>query len=114
MKEVILSIFGLVVLASNAFCQNTQQLTGQISQLYTNSEASRGSLISGFSAGGLIGGLLFGGIGFVAFIYGKKNAEFRPMVIGVLLMVYPYFIRTTLALYLVGIGLSIILFVFRE
>ncbi|MCA9406668.1 MAG: hypothetical protein KC684_09025 [Candidatus Omnitrophica bacterium] len=63
---------------------------------------------------GLIGGFIFSGIGFVAFIYGKKNTEYKPMMIGIALMVYPYFLRGTLALYLVGIGLTAILYFFRE
>lgn len=62
----------------------------------------------------LICGVLFGGIGFVAFVYGKKRASFKPMVIGVLLMGYPYFISNAVALYLIGIILTAALFIFRD
>ena len=37
----------------------------------------------------LLGSLLFGAVGFVAFMYGKKMALWTPMVIGGALMVYP-------------------------
>ena len=35
-----------------------------------------------FSAANLIGGLVFGSIGFVAFIYGKRMHIWKPMFIG--------------------------------
>ena len=62
----------------------------------------------------LIGGILFGGIGFVAFVYGKKQASFKPMLIGALLMGYSYFVPNTLAMYVIGSILTAALFIFRE
>ena len=59
-------------------------------------------------------GIIFGGIGFVFFIYGKKQASFKPMVIGIVMMVYPYLITNTIALYVIGILLTIAAFVFRD
>ena len=50
----------------------------------------------------LIGGLVFGTIGFVAFVYGKKQAEWKPITIGITLMVYPYFVSDVRILYAVG------------
>ena len=61
-----------------------------------------------------LGGLIFGSIGLIAFIYGKKMSEFRPMIIGLLLMAFPYFISSNVLLYVIGIGLTIALFIFRE
>ncbi len=58
--------------------------------------------------------VVFGAIGFVAFVYGKKNKLFRPMIIGFALMVYPYFISGTFFLYLVGIALTAALYFWRE
>ena len=57
-----------------------------------------------FSVPNLLAGLLFGSIGFVGFIYGKRTSRLKPMVIGLLLMAYPYFVESTLAL--CGIGLA--------
>ncbi len=64
--------------------------------------------------GQLVSGFLFGSIGFVAFMYGKRQASFMAMLIGVLLMVYPYFVANTLAAYAIGILLTAALFVFRD
>jgi len=117
MKTLLFIIFG-ILLASSGYCQDQQELISQVAKLYagidsSSSEPSTG-LIGGFSIWGLCGGFLFSCIGFVAFVYGKKNTEFRPMLIGLTLMAYPYFLRGTIALYLVGIGLTAALYFFRE
>ncbi len=62
----------------------------------------------------LFGLLLFGVIGLAAFTYGKKAALWKPMLIGVALMLYPYFIDETWLLYLIGCGLCAMLFFFRD
>lgn len=66
------------------------------------------------SAAVLFAGLLFGIIGFAAFRYGKKMQEWRPMVTGGALMVFPYFVSNAVLLYVIGVGLSVSLFVFKE
>ena len=58
--------------------------------------------------------IIFSGIGFVAFMYGKKNALWRPMLIGVALMAYCYFLSETLVIYIVGIALTAALYFWRE
>ena len=60
-----------------------------------------------------MGGILFGSIGFGAFIYGKKQASIKPMIIGGALMAYPYFIPNTILLCLIGAVLTGALFIFR-
>ena len=65
-------------------------------------------------AANLIGGLIFSGIGFVAFVYGRKQARIKTGVIGLLLCVYPYFIYGTVLIYTIGVVLTICLFVFTE
>jgi hypothetical protein len=52
-----------------------------------------------FSGANLIGGLLFGSIGFVAFIYGKRMHVWKPMLLGLALMAYPYFVENDIALF---------------
>ena len=42
------------------------------------------------------------GIGFVLFVYGKKQTKFVPMLAGVMLCVYPYFFESLLWLCVVG------------
>jgi hypothetical protein len=54
------------------------------------------------SGANLIGGLIFGSVGFVAFIYGKRMHLWKPMLCGIALMVYPYFIADTAILFAIG------------
>ena len=55
-----------------------------------------------FSVANLIGGLVFGSIGFVAFIYGKRMNLWKPMFLGIALMVYPYFVSNDLIMIAIG------------
>lgn len=65
-------------------------------------------------AGNLLGGLVFGTIGFVAFMYGKRQANVKMLSIGAVLMVYPYFVANTLVLYAIGALLTASLFLVRD
>jgi hypothetical protein len=62
----------------------------------------------------LLGSLLFGAIGLGAFMYGKKMVLYKPMIIGIALMAYPYFVPQTWLLYSIGCALCLGLYVFRE
>ena len=46
--------------------------------------------------------LIPGGIGFVLFVYGKKQQRMPHLTAGILMMVYPYFTPTALPLFGVG------------
>jgi hypothetical protein len=70
--------------------------------------------VSDFNGAKIFAYIIFGAIGFAVFVYGKKNQFFRPMIIGVALMVYPYFISGTFFLYLAGIALTAALYFWRE
>ena len=67
-----------------------------------------------FSLAKIAAYIIFGAIGFVAFMYGKKNSSWRPMTLGVVLMAYPYVVSGTLALYVVGIILTALLYFWRD
>ena len=67
-----------------------------------------------FSGANLIGGLLFGSIGFVAFVYGKRMHVWKPMFLGLALMVYPYFVANDIALFAIGAVGTAALFLFRD
>ncbi len=62
----------------------------------------------------LIGNIIFSAIGLGAFVYGKKNKQYKAMSIGLVLMIYPYFIGSTLWLYLIGTAFTAALFLFRD
>jgi hypothetical protein len=62
----------------------------------------------------IAGAILFGIIGYAAYRYGKKAALNTPKWIGIALMLYPYAVSETWLLYVVGGGLCIGLYLFRE
>ena len=77
-------------------------------------ELSEKAVSGMFSLPNLIGGFIFSGIGFVAFVYGKKMERLYPRVIGLVMMIYPIFAGNLWWLYGIGIALTIALYVFRE
>ncbi len=62
----------------------------------------------------LFAGLIFGLIGIAGFTYGRRNALWKPMGIGVALIVFPYFITQVLLLYAIGIALCGALYFWRD
>ena len=56
----------------------------------------------------MLWGLLFGSIGLGYFIYGKKQKAVVPLVCGVLLIVFPYFVSNALLLVAIGVVLTAI------
>ncbi len=50
--------------------------------------------------------LIPGGIGFVLFVYGKKQHRWPHMLAGVVFNVYPYFTPTSLSMTLVGVAVG--------
>jgi hypothetical protein len=67
-----------------------------------------------FSAANLIGRTVFGAIGFVAFVYGKRMSLWKPMLIGIALMVYPYFVSDDKIMIVIGVFGSTALSFVRE
>ena len=53
----------------------------------------------------LLWGLIFGSVGLGFFIYGKRQKAVVPMVCGMILMIYPYFISSTGLLVSIGAAL---------
>jgi hypothetical protein len=49
------------------------------------------------------------GIGFVLFVYGRKQSRWPHIVAGLLFMTYPYVATSTLSLVGVGVGLGVAL-----
>jgi len=55
------------------------------------------------SGSSLFIGILAGAFGLAYFMYGKRQVKFVPMLSGVLLCIYPYFVESTLWLSIVGL-----------
>jgi hypothetical protein len=51
---------------------------------------------------GLFSGLVVGAIGFVVFVYGKRQAEPRCLLTGAVLCVYPYFVESVAWMWVVA------------
>lgn len=64
--------------------------------------------------GYIFGAILFGLVGFAAFRSGRKQGRRRALWIGVALMLYPYLISQTWAIYAVGTLLCVALWVERR
>jgi predicted membrane protein len=56
----------------------------------------------------LLWGLLFGSIGLGFLIYGRKQRAVVPLVCGLALMIFPYFVSNTILLIAIGIALIVI------
>ena len=50
----------------------------------------------------LLWGVLFSSIGVGYFMYGRRQGKMIPLLSGVVLMVYPYFMPNTAALVIIG------------
>jgi len=56
----------------------------------------------------LLWGLLFGSIGLGFFVYGKRQKAVVPLVCGLALMIFPYFISNAIAIVLIGVILIVV------
>jgi hypothetical protein len=67
-----------------------------------------------FSTGNLIAGFLFSMIGLIGFRVGRARGSVQQMLIGAALLVYPYVVENLWALWLIGVGLTALLFLFKD
>jgi hypothetical protein len=66
--------------------------------------------LEGFSVATIVIAVLFGIVGFAAFRYGRKNGETRPLLLGIALMVYGYFVTNAWMSFAIGAVLTLLLF----
>jgi hypothetical protein len=62
-----------------------------------------------FDGYNILAGLLFGAIGWVALSYGRKMQLWKPISIGLALMIYPYFFTNHWLMWGVGLALVVTL-----
>lgn len=62
----------------------------------------------------IIGAVLFGIVGLVAFRNGRRQKKSRTLWLGVALMFYPYAVSRTWMLYAVGIALTLGVYLDRD
>lgn len=68
----------------------------------------------GLTGATLVGGLIFGSVGFVAFVYGKRMNLWKMMLCGLGLMIYPYFVENVSGVFGIGVVGTAALFFLRD
>lgn len=76
--------------------------TGLESNAIDSARRWRGSALNTST---LLWGLLFSSIGLGFFVYGKKQRAVVPLVCGLALMIFPYFVGNNILLVAIGIAL---------
>jgi hypothetical protein len=66
------------------------------------------------STSSLLWGLLFGSVGLGFFLYGKKQKAVVPLVCGLALMAFPYFVSNTVLLVVIGVALVVVPYFVRN
>jgi len=54
----------------------------------------------------LMWGMLFGSVGLGFFIYGKKQRSAMPLIAGMALLIFPYFVSNVYLLVIIGTALT--------
>jgi hypothetical protein len=62
-----------------------------------------------FEPNALLLSLLIGSVGFVCFVYGKRQHRFPQMLAGVVLSVYPYFVSNLILMALIGVAVMVLM-----
>ncbi len=68
----------------------------------------------GMNWGNIIANLIFGVIGTVALMYGWKNKSPKPLVIGIAMSIFPFFVSNTILVFMIGFGLTALLYFWRD
>ena len=67
-----------------------------------------------FSFSGILASFIFGVIGLYMFRHGKKSSDMRLLIIGLTLMIYPYFTSGPVMDWVLGCGLCGLAYFFRN
>ena len=57
----------------------------------------------------LVLSLIIGCVGFVCFVYGKKQRRFPQMLAGVILSIYPYFVSNLMLMAAIAVAVLVLL-----
>ncbi|MDB6079862.1 MAG: Amino acid transport protein [Akkermansiaceae bacterium] len=66
-------------------------------------------MLDAFNPYTILAGILFSLIGWGAFRYGRQMELWKPKLIGLFLMGYPYFVWNQYAVWIVGVALVVLL-----
>jgi hypothetical protein len=108
MKKILLAAAVIALIAGYCFGDDISDALGK------NGASPVAGLLGHFSTAGLLWGIVFGGVGVGAFIYGKKKSNAAFMLIGILLSGYTFVIQDTFQIVLIGAVLTGSLYFFRR
>lgn len=66
------------------------------------------------SPAALFASILFGLLGLAAIRHARKQMQWQPLVGGIALIAFPYFIERAWLIYLIGFAICYALYLFRE
>lgn len=69
-------------------------------------------ITGGYTKGSIVAMVIFSVIGLGYLSYGKKSQQLLMLICGIALMGYPYFVGSTTHIILIGLGLSVLPFLF--
>jgi hypothetical protein len=67
-----------------------------------------------FDANTLFAGIFFGMVGVAALKIGRSIASWKTMILGLILILYPYFISGAITTWVIGICLTALLFIWKD
>ncbi len=67
-----------------------------------------------FDMSNLFSSMMIGMIGLGYFMYGKKNSRMYPLIAGLLLSIYPFFVSSIILQWLICIGIMVGVYFLRE
>ena len=63
-----------------------------------------------FDANAFLLSMLIGSVGFVAFVYGKKQSRLPQMLAGLILMGFPYFVSNLWLMLGIAVGVLVVMY----
>jgi len=64
-----------------------------------------------FDAGSLLASMLVSSIGFVLFVYGRKMGRLPQILTGLVLLIFPYFVPSVLAMFGIAFVLCLLMWI---
>jgi hypothetical protein len=114
LKKFIFAALITVIPGALVFAGELEQALGITSVAQTGAEDQVTKIMAGLTMWGIIWGILFSSVGVFAFLYGKKRSNAAFIIIGILLIAYPYVVQQTYLVALVGAVLTVSLYFFRN
>ena len=82
--------------------------------MQTEGDSLLSGLVGNYSAESILTSIVVSAVGYVAFAYGKKQRRIPQVVVGLTLMIFPYFVTNVFAMIgIAGLLVALLFFVVR-